>query len=873
MALSLSIHGIERAGLEGGARAMEDLVTAATADRLGEKIIATEGMPVPVPTFEEILKKTIIYFTTPNPDGWRRGSVSEGGFFFQRYNGNGVDLNRDWPDKGFSFRPYSAFSEPESRAFSSAFLDIAEVGKFAAGDDLHGQLTADSFSYTLIPHGTKNFAKNERIRETAKSINIVQADVLGWHPIIQPNDAPPPDCVPAALADACGQMYGQNWGTVYDTINYTTTGALGDWFDSRAGLNADGIDNEMSFSHLDRNINFEPTTEQLHVDGNKGLIYAHLAEILGRKVRSFKSKGRKGYVPLPRVKRKEKRTGTGAPPGTSPQEDIDELVPASSPEQVIYEFEVKRDAKTYNGGMRIEITQPNAQGVQPGALVHQLRVQCMGCDRHPGVEEDDEWITVAEDYNQSGAYAQAGITAAVNDPQPSGEDGKPVKWRAVVDNPAGPAVRVHVDFTSGRATLDGETGGGTPPVRKAYNVAATDFWRSLNKFTPKKKRRFRKVKPRRLARKKNAQVPRRLDTLVLTDEALPGYQYPVPKGSTEPQAERGVRLRAAHVAVCLPGGHAARADLLRGVRVQGRGGHLEGHDHDRVQAPNDLALEITKVSEDGEESGRLRGRRRAEGADRADRAAAGDYRIYVHNFAAPDSSFTGTIEYGPKKFGTGKKSRYTNKQYKRYIKKLRRFVKKRGGNLLLTDGALQALPDLFPKKIKRADITKRTVYAGQIAFSTIASDTKDPESEGNTLTDPMARNVFQPGARFNSGLRRQTYEPTPIGFSIQNKETGADESHARQWEVDREAFEKAGGRIVGTGVNSGTGGAASVDSVVTLGEIKLGKGVVRIVGALLPQPTQEFDHQEGLEPHAVTYTGYFLVENLTNYRRPKRNRR
>ena len=61
-----------------------------------------------------------------------------------------------------------------------------------------------------------------------------------------------------------------------------------------------------------------------------------------------------------------------------------------------------------------------------------------------------------------------------------------------------------------------------------------------------------------------------------------------------------------------------------------------------------------------------------------------------------------------------------------------------------------------------------------------------------------------------------------------------------------------------------------MDSVLTLGEIKLGTGVIRIVGALLPQLTKEFDHPEGLEPHAVTYTGYFLVENLTNYRRPKR---
>ena len=68
---------------------------------------------------------------------------------------------------------------------------------------------------------------------------------------------------------------------VYDTINYTTTGTLGDWFDSSSrASNADGIDNEMSFSHLDKNIVFDPHTEQLHVDGNKALIYAHLAEIL-----------------------------------------------------------------------------------------------------------------------------------------------------------------------------------------------------------------------------------------------------------------------------------------------------------------------------------------------------------------------------------------------------------------------------------------------------------------------------------------------------------------------------------------------------------------------------------------------------------------
>ncbi|HEX2087944.1 MAG TPA: M14 family zinc carboxypeptidase, partial [Solirubrobacteraceae bacterium] len=100
-AMSLSIHGIERAGVEGGTRAMEDLVTAFDTGKHDDPIVPPDTLPN-APTFDDVLKKMVLYFTYPNPDGWRRGSVSTGGVFFQRYNGNGVDLNRDWPDVGFS---------------------------------------------------------------------------------------------------------------------------------------------------------------------------------------------------------------------------------------------------------------------------------------------------------------------------------------------------------------------------------------------------------------------------------------------------------------------------------------------------------------------------------------------------------------------------------------------------------------------------------------------------------------------------------------------------------------------------------------------------------------------------------------------------
>src|SRR3954447_10572770 len=491
IALSLSIHGIERAGVEGGTRAMEDLVTAATAKRLTKPILTTKGLPVAVPSFGDVLRKTIIYFTYPNPDGWRRGDVNDRstdkgpGFFFQRYNGNGVDVNRDWPDIGYSFRSYSALSEPESRGLSGALQDIRTTGgPFSAGDELHRQLGAHSFSFTLMPHGSHDYAKNTRIENAAKTINLVQQDVLSWSPQIQPNSAPHGNCVNGALSQDCQPMYGQSWGTVYDTINYTTTGALGDYFDSSIGLRADGIDNEMSYSHLDKDIAFDPQIEQLHVDGNIGLIYAHVAEVLDPRQAAFTARGLKGYVPDTRVKADERPSHIIAPPGTSPQPNIDadQGVDPGPDGQAIYEFAVKQDDKTYDGGMRVDITERNLQGVTPAALTHKLLVQCKGCDKHPGVKSEDDWVTVAEDFNQSGDYAQAGLTAAVNEPQASA-NGKPVEWRAVVNGTIGEQVHVHVDFSQGPATNDGETGGGVPPRQAAYDVANTDFWSKLDGFT------------------------------------------------------------------------------------------------------------------------------------------------------------------------------------------------------------------------------------------------------------------------------------------------------------------------------------------------------------------------------------------------------
>jgi hypothetical protein len=102
------------------------------------------------------------------------------------------------------------------------------------------------------------------------------------------------------------------WGTVIDTLGYQVSGALGDWIENEEiGLGTVGIDNEMSLSHLAPNNAFEPMLEQMHIDGNKGLIYSQLSSMLSEQGFQYEPTGKIGYVANPvRIE----QSGTTRPP-------------------------------------------------------------------------------------------------------------------------------------------------------------------------------------------------------------------------------------------------------------------------------------------------------------------------------------------------------------------------------------------------------------------------------------------------------------------------------------------------------------------------------------------------------------------------------
>ena len=151
-----------------------------------------------------------------------------------------------------------------------------------------------------------------------------------------------------------------------------------------------------------------------------------------------------------------------------------------------------------------------------------------------------------------------------------------------------------------------------------------------------------------------------------------------------------------------------------------------------------------------------------------------------------------------------------------------------GGNLVLTDSALQMVPSLVPEMTITADdvsmVTRNVGYAD-----------------------------FVDGHQLNEGLRgiaSQTYDVIPIGMPDGG-------NAAPNWRIASDAVIGQGGTVAGT---NGSGQAV-------YGQYDNGNGEIRFLGALLPEPTEEFFHPYGLQNYAVTYTGYTLLQNMLDYAR------
>ena len=205
-ALSLSIHGIERAGLEGGTRAMEDLVTAdetGARERDAARAAERQGRTRRRSPTRSTRRSSTSPTRTRTGGGAAR--TPRAGVFFQRYNGNGVDLNRDWPDIGFTLpplqRPVGAGDPRAPVVLHRGPRQLRAVRRRRRPP--RAAVRRRALVHAACRTGSHDYGKDVRIRETAKTIHRASYEALevvaADH---QANDQPPPDCAEHAGASA-----------------------------------------------------------------------------------------------------------------------------------------------------------------------------------------------------------------------------------------------------------------------------------------------------------------------------------------------------------------------------------------------------------------------------------------------------------------------------------------------------------------------------------------------------------------------------------------------------------------------------------------------------------------------------------------------
>ena len=509
---SLSIHGIERAGLEGGLRAAEDLITWA-ATKPGQRILEPTDSG---PTAADVLRQSVVVFILSNPDGWQRGEVTTGGVFFQRYNGNGMDLNRDFPGLGYVTAAYTPASEPETKAFMAYIREERKAtssGRLTGTIDLHGMLAAKSLSFTMVSPGERNYRKNALTVKTALTTYRDAIRRLAWSPYIAPPDDCPGDVPTPNVGTGSGfPMCADQWGTVWDTINYQAVGSIGDYMDSPLGGDAVGLSNEMALSHITPNTVFEPNIEQLHIDGNKGLIFSQIANLLVEEPATFTPAGRIAFVNAPsRVRHPGAPRALAAAVALPVQRPIN----ASEVNGDGYEFAINGpDKGVRNGAVTVEATFTNAMGIS----VNNFDAFVLEWYGSPHAGDPVGWHEVARAFRQDTTYMHAGARIDLNDPLPGRYRIRPGE-RVGLSN-------LRITFGTGPSVL--------VPPQQPYDVANTDFFDHLAPFTAAERR---PTPVTAAAVLKSAAALDGVDSLVLADDPAPGV----------PESQRGewfARLRA-----------------------------------------------------------------------------------------------------------------------------------------------------------------------------------------------------------------------------------------------------------------------------------------------------------------------------------------
>ena len=326
---SLSIHGNERGGLEGGVRTAEDLAIAAVnGGKIADGVDNYESTTGRKPTFSsyevrDLLAQEIVYLVDFNADGWAVGDLTRiPTSLFTRGNSLGTDLNRQMPTVGRIDRDRNPLQENEMRFGEQLLRAVAKEGRGGLmdyGADVHGELTSQAFMDIMYPAGQFDSVQHRRhmaIAERTKS--VIDATLYGGIvDLIESVDGGNEQ--EGSLATPGIPTKPAHWATVWDTLGYTDTGFLGDYIATETAVT--GMDYEIFLNHTVPDKVWTVLLQENHINATRGIIKTAMAYALSSQDEfnagnvAVDPVGRAGYVIDPNPVTDRDANGPGTLPG------------------------------------------------------------------------------------------------------------------------------------------------------------------------------------------------------------------------------------------------------------------------------------------------------------------------------------------------------------------------------------------------------------------------------------------------------------------------------------------------------------------------------------------------------------------------------
>ncbi|MFC7192794.1 M14 family zinc carboxypeptidase [Halocatena marina] len=285
---SLSLHGLERAGAEAGLRFIEDVLTGE------DQHIA------------DLLDDLVIVFVLSNADGWvAKHPQYESGWqflgpdggapvvpFYERGTDGVFDPNRQAPAVGwinpahYPAEPLGANLLDDDSGIDSDVPDnikervpdqLSIVEHFRSyenlnyGADLHGAIFSSKFVLGLISQDQFDHGQLHELYEFCRNIDSTLEDALDtWTTLAAAQQRLTGELNPTVTGFETLPEEAFDYAGIWDTINYTVSGALLDWMshpEDLGGLGMTTLDFEMSYSHIIGANVYDPELVQMQVTG------------------------------------------------------------------------------------------------------------------------------------------------------------------------------------------------------------------------------------------------------------------------------------------------------------------------------------------------------------------------------------------------------------------------------------------------------------------------------------------------------------------------------------------------------------------------------------------------------------------------------